>query len=81
MIQRFYSGGDIYITTSNGTTVGHVGPGKDMTTVCNQEEADTRIILHIIHARHYHTSSSTFRYNHYWVQHHGEIRDPSLDAT
>ena len=35
---------------SNGTTVGHVGPGEDMTTVCNQDEADTRIILHIIHA-------------------------------
>ena len=50
VMQRFHSGGDIYITMSNGTTVGHVGPGEDMTTVCNQEEADTRIILHIIHA-------------------------------
>ena len=44
VMQRFHSGGDIYITMSNGSTVGHVGP------VCNQEEADTRIILHIIHA-------------------------------
>ena len=50
VMQRFHSGGDIYITMSNGTTVSHVGPGEDMTTVCNQEEADTRIILHIIHA-------------------------------
>ena len=49
VMQRFHSGGDIYITMSNGTTVGHVGPGEDMKTVCNQEEADTRIILHIIH--------------------------------
>ena len=50
VMQRFHSGGDIYITMSNGTTVGHVGHGEDMTTVCNQEEADTRIILHIPHA-------------------------------
>ena len=50
VMQRFHSRGDIYITMSNGTTVGHVGPGEDMTTVCNQEKADTRIILHIIHA-------------------------------
>ena len=50
VMQWFHSGGDIYITMSNGTTVGHVGPGEDMKTVCNQEEADTRIILHIIHA-------------------------------
>ena len=50
VMQRFHSGGDIYITMSNGTTVGHVRPGEDMTTVCNQEETDTRIILHIIHA-------------------------------
>ena len=50
VMQPFHSGGDIYITMSNGTTGGHVGPGEDMTTVCNQEEADTRIILHIIHA-------------------------------
>ena len=50
VMQRFHSGGDIYITMSNGTTVGRVGPGEDMTTVCNQEEADTRIILDIIHA-------------------------------
>ena len=28
--QRFHSGGDIYITMSNGTTVGHVGPGEDI---------------------------------------------------
>ena len=47
VMQPFHSGGDIYITMSNGTTGGHVGPGEDMTTVCNQEEADTRIILHI----------------------------------
>ena len=33
MIQRFHSGGDIYITMSNGTTVGRVGPGEDMTTL------------------------------------------------
>ena len=50
VMQRFNSGGDIYITMGNGTSVVHVGPGEDMTTVCNQEEADTRIILHIIHA-------------------------------
>ena len=50
VMQPFHSGGDIYITMSNGTTGGHVGPGEDMTTVCNQEEADTRIILHIINA-------------------------------
>ena len=50
VMQPFHSGGDIYITMSNGTTDGHVGPGEDMTTVCNQEEADTRVILHIIHA-------------------------------
>ena len=50
VMQRFHSGGDIYITMSNGTTVGHVGPAEDMPTVCNQEEADTRILLHIIHA-------------------------------
>ena len=49
-MQRFHAGGDIYITMSNGTTVGHVGPEEDMTTVCTQKEADTRIILHIIHA-------------------------------
>ena len=49
-MQRFHSGGDIYITMSNGTTVGHVGHGEDMTIVCNQEEADTRIVLHITHA-------------------------------
>ena len=49
VMQRFHSGGDIYITMSNGTTVGHVGPGEDTTIVCNQEKADTRIILHIIH--------------------------------
>ena len=97
VMQRFHSGGDIYITMSNGTTVGHVGPGEDMTTVCNQEEADTRIILHIIHAlncgfssiliktsdsdRHSHTSSSTYRYNQYWVQHHGELRDREDTAS
>ena len=50
VMQRFHSGGDIYITMSNGTTVGHVGPGEDVTTVCSHEEAHTRIILHIIHA-------------------------------
>ena len=50
VMQPFHSGGDIYITMSNGTTGGHVGPGEDMTTVCSQEEADTRIILHVIHA-------------------------------
>ena len=48
-MQRFHSGGDIYITKSDGTNVGHVGPGEDMTTVCNQEEVDTPIIRHIIH--------------------------------
>ena len=57
VMQRFHSGGEIYITMSNGTTVGHVGPGEDMTTVCNQEEADTRIILHIIHDLNYGFSS------------------------
>ena len=50
VMQPFHSGGDIYITMSNGTTVGHVGPAEDMATVCKQEEADIRIILHIIHA-------------------------------
>ena len=50
VMQRFHSGGDIYITMSNGTTVGHVGPREDMKTVCIQEEADTRIILHITNA-------------------------------
>ena len=50
VMQPFHSGGDIYTTMSNGTTGGHAGPGEDMATVCNQEEADTRIILHIIHA-------------------------------
>ena len=50
VMQQFHSGGDVYITMSYGTTVGHVGPGEEMTAVCNQEEADTRIILHIIHA-------------------------------
>ncbi len=35
---------------SNGTTVGHVGPGEDTASVCNREEVDTRIILHTIHA-------------------------------
>ena len=49
VMQRFHSGGDIYISLSNGTTVGHVGTGEDMTTVCNQDEADTRITLQIIH--------------------------------
>ena len=29
VMQRFHSGGDIYITMSNGTTVGHAGPGED----------------------------------------------------
>ena len=38
-MQRFHSGGYVYITMSNGTNVGHVGPGEDMTTVCNQEAA------------------------------------------
>ena len=47
VMQPFHPGGDIYITMSNGTTVGHVGPGEDMATVCKQEEAVTRIILHI----------------------------------
>ena len=29
VMQRCHSGGDIYITMSNGTTVGHVGPGEE----------------------------------------------------
>ena len=98
VMQRFHSGGDIYITMSNGTTVSRVGPGEDMTTVCNPEEADTRMILDIIHAlncRFYSilikTSDSdvivilihhsTFRYNQYWVQHHGELRDREDTAS
>ncbi len=38
VMQPFHSGGDIYITMSNGTTGGNVGPGEHMTTVCNQED-------------------------------------------
>ena len=38
VMHRFHSGGDIYITMSNGTTVGHVGPGEDMTTVCTRRK-------------------------------------------
>ena len=42
----------MYITkvVSNGMIVAHVVPEEEMTAVCNQEETDTRIILHIIHA-------------------------------
>ena len=29
VMQRIHTGGDMYITMSNGTTVGHVGPGED----------------------------------------------------
>ena len=29
VMQQFHSGVDIYITMSNGTTFGHVGPGED----------------------------------------------------
>ena len=38
VMQPFHSGGYIYITMSNGTTGGHVGPGEHMTTVCNHED-------------------------------------------
>lgn len=37
-----------YITNEN--TVRHVGPGAEMFENCDHEEADTKIILHIIHA-------------------------------
>ena len=51
VLQRFHAAGDIYITTGDGKTVGHVGPGSnEMTTQCQQEEADTRMVLHIVHA-------------------------------
>ena len=51
VMQRFHATGDIYITTGDGKTVGHVGPGSnEMTTQCQQEEADTRMVLHIVHA-------------------------------
>ena len=39
---------NLYIT--NGDIVQHVGPGNDMTEKCDPEEADTRIVLHVIHA-------------------------------
>ena len=44
-MQRFHSEGDSYTIMYNGTNVSRVGPGEDMTTVCNQEEDDK-----IIHA-------------------------------
>ena len=47
VMQRFHSGGYIYITMSNA--------------VCNQEEADTRIIIHIIHALNYGFSSNLIK--------------------
>ena len=51
VLQRFHAAGDIYITTGDGKTFGHVGPGSnEMTTQCHQEEADTRMVLHIVHA-------------------------------
>ena len=51
-MQRFHSGGDIYITKvmSDATIVGQVVPEEEITTVCNQNKADTPIIIHIIHA-------------------------------
>lgn len=41
---------DFYITHENENTVRHVGPGAEMFENCDHEEADTKIILHIIHA-------------------------------
>lgn len=39
---------DFYITHEN--TVRHFGPGTEMFENCDHEEADTKIILHVIHA-------------------------------
>ena len=39
---------NLYITS--GDIVQHVGPGNDMTEKCDHEEADTRIVLHVMHA-------------------------------
>ena len=90
VMQRFHSAGDIYITMSNGTTVGHVGPGEDNRVqpggsrhtdhLSHQPCSELRILQHSDHDiwlwcdRHSYTSSSRFRYNQYWVQHHGGLR-------
>ena len=49
VMQRFHSGEDrpIYITMSNGTTVGHVCPGAENRVQSGGSRH--RIILHIIH--------------------------------
>ena len=39
---------DLYIT--DGDIVRHVGPGNSMMDKCDHEEADTRIVLHVLHA-------------------------------
>ena len=47
-MHRIHSDGHMLGLHQHGTNVGHVGPTEDMTTVCNQEEADTWIVLHRI---------------------------------
>ena len=47
---RFHSPGDLYITLDGRESVGHRGTGHEMQIKCKQEEADTRIIIHILHA-------------------------------
>ena len=47
---RFHTTGDLYITHDDGKLVGHKGPGVEMLTTCNQEEADIRIVIHVLHA-------------------------------
>lgn len=39
---------DFYITAED--IVRHVGPGNNMVGKCNHEEADTRIVLHVLHS-------------------------------
>ena len=41
---------DLYIT--HGKNVLHVGRGTEMTEECDHEEADTRIVIHILHVLH-----------------------------
>lgn len=42
--------GNVYITGVESNTVRHVGPGDEMVGEFKQEEADTRIVVHILHA-------------------------------
>ena len=42
--------GDVYMTDVDNCTVRHVGTGEEMDGEFKQEEADVRIVIHILHA-------------------------------